>query len=194
MPIAEFGDPEETIIQDMYDHGVRAWTSNNLDDAFAKRASIFAAEGLFPTSVTDHGALTGLTDDDHTQYLKETDVAAKGDLYAASANDTVGVLSVGADGQVLTADSSQTLGVKWGTASSGATDHAHVVDEVFNGDGATTTFDLANSADPESAIAYVAGTRTQVTVGGSLNDQITFAVAPGAGTNNVSVDYVAPTS
>ena len=63
---------------------------------------------------TDHGALTGLTDDDHPQYLKETDVAAKGDIYAASANDTVGVLTVGANDKVLTADSTQALGVRWG--------------------------------------------------------------------------------
>ena len=70
-----------------------------------------------PAGTSDHGALTGLTDDDHTQYLKETDVAAKGDIYAASANDTVGVLTVGSNDQVLTADSTQALGVKWATPS-----------------------------------------------------------------------------
>ena len=56
MPIADFGDPEETIIQNMYDRGIRMWTTNNLDAALAKRASIYAAENLFPTEgVTDHG-------------------------------------------------------------------------------------------------------------------------------------------
>ena len=64
-----------------------------------------------------------LTSDDLTYFttesgiaataIQETIVAAKGDLIAATANDTVTRLSVGTNNQVLTADSAETAGIKW---------------------------------------------------------------------------------
>jgi hypothetical protein len=45
-------------------------------------------------------------------------LTAKGDIYAASASATVGRVGVGTNGQVLTADSSQTRGLAWTTVSS----------------------------------------------------------------------------
>jgi hypothetical protein len=47
-------------------------------------------------------------------------VDAKGDLIAATAADTVSRLAVGTDGQVLTADSTASTGMKWATASGGS--------------------------------------------------------------------------
>lgn len=44
---------------------------------------------------------------------------AKGDIVAASANDTPARFAVGADGQVLQADSTQPQGLKWGTPAAG---------------------------------------------------------------------------
>ena len=47
--------------------------------------------------------------------LKATDFNAKGDLLSASANDTLSVLSVGTNGQVLTANSATASGLQWST-------------------------------------------------------------------------------
>ena len=44
-------------------------------------------------------------------------LTAKGDIYAASASATVGRVAVGTNGQVLTADSTQTRGLAWTTVS-----------------------------------------------------------------------------
>lgn len=46
--------------------------------------------------------------------LTATTIDAKGDLLVGTASDTIGRLAVGTDGYVLTADSTQSSGVKWG--------------------------------------------------------------------------------
>lgn len=51
-------------------------------------------------------------------------IAAKGDIIGASANDTPGILSVGSDGKVLTADADAAngLGIDWVTPGAGVGD------------------------------------------------------------------------
>jgi hypothetical protein len=56
----------------------------------------------------------------HTDFIAKAIVDAKGDLIAATAADTVARVAVGTDGYVLTADSTQTPGVKWAAGSSPA--------------------------------------------------------------------------
>jgi hypothetical protein len=49
--------------------------------------------------------------------IQPVTLTAKGDIYAASASGVVGRVGVGTNGQVLTADSTQTRGLAWTTAS-----------------------------------------------------------------------------
>jgi hypothetical protein len=49
--------------------------------------------------------------------IQPSTLTAKGDIYAASASGVVGRVGVGTNGQVLTADSSQTRGLGWSTIS-----------------------------------------------------------------------------
>ena len=59
------------------------------------------------------GALTSLSG-----AVLESTVNAKGDIYAATADDTVTRLGVGTNGQVLTADSTAATGLVWAAAES----------------------------------------------------------------------------
>lgn len=51
--------------------------------------------------VTDHGALTGLADDDHTQYVLRSILTTNGDLFTRVAG-AIARLGIGAEGDVLT--------------------------------------------------------------------------------------------
>lgn len=61
---------------------------------------------------------TWVTTDD-ANAIQNSIVDAKGDLIAATANDTPARLAVGTNGQVLTADSTAATGIKWATPASG---------------------------------------------------------------------------
>jgi hypothetical protein len=84
-------------------------------------------------------------------------VNAKGDLIAGTADDTVGVRSVGTNGQALLADSAQTTGLAWGAPAPAA--HTHAAADVTSGTVATARLGsgTANSS------TYLRGDQTYAT-------------------------------
>jgi hypothetical protein len=73
---------------------------------------------LAKTTNTDMDFVWVTTDDANA--IQNSIVDAKGDLIAATANDTPARLAVGTNGQVLTADSTAATGLAWATASAGS--------------------------------------------------------------------------
>ena len=79
--------------------------------------------------------------------LKATDFAAKGDLLSASANDTLSVLSVGTNGQILTANSATASGLQWATPDITLTNSVTLTNK-------TLTAPIINLAINAQAAAY----------------------------------------
>ena len=101
-------------------------------------------------------------------FIAPSIVTAKGDLLAATANGTVDNFPVGDNDYVLTADSSQTFGIKWSVAAAGAKGGG--TNKVFWENDQTVTFDytITNGAN--------AGTFGPLTIGAS----VTVTVPSGA--------------
>lgn len=98
-----------------------------------------------------------------TNQVDKTIVNAKGDLIAATANDIVGRLAVGTNGQVLTADSTQTTGLNWTTPSdltaSSSTTLTNKTISLANNTVTGTTAQF-NTALSDGDFATLAGTET----------------------------------
>jgi hypothetical protein len=66
-------------------------------------------------------------------------IDAKGDLIIGSANDTVDNLTVGSNGYILTADSAQTLGIKWALPAVTLTNSVTITNKTIEYDNNTLT-------------------------------------------------------
>ena len=77
--------------------------------------------------------------------ISKSTIDAKGDLLIGLSNDTVDNLTVGSNNFVLTADSSETLGIKWSALPSASTGGAGIVQ--LNDGYASTSTSLAPTAN-----------------------------------------------
>jgi len=101
------------------------------------------SSGTVVTSINASGALVG--------YVPTSTVTTKGDLIVATGSGAVARQAAGADGYVLVADSTQTNGIKWASASSSATN------------GLTITASTGTLTVPNSTLAFAGIYNTTIT-------------------------------
>lgn len=97
-----------------------------LGDAFSTEAAAADSGDGGGSGVSDHGALTGLLDDDHTQYVLRSILTTNGDIFTRIAG-AVSRLGVGSEGQVLSVVS----GLPSWQNSAAADAHGWRVDEII---------------------------------------------------------------
>ena len=122
----------------LYHYGDYAYNTANASTASLVSPSI---------AYTINNLQTQISAIDTSGSLLETDFAAKGDLLSASANDTLSVLSVGTNGQVLTANSATASGLQWATPDVTLTNSATLTNK-------TLTAPIINISINPQTVAY----------------------------------------
>jgi hypothetical protein len=122
----------------LYHYGDYTYTPSNSNTANLVNPSI---------AYTINSLQSQISAIDLSTALLKTDFAAKGDLLSASANDTLSVLSVGSNGQVLTANSAAASGLSWATPDVTLTNSATLTNK-------TLTAPVINLSINPQTVAY----------------------------------------
>lgn len=117
---------------------------NAIDTSLAELKGGTTGQVLSKTSNTDMD-FTWVAQDD-SNAIQNSIVDAKGDLIAATANDTPARLAVGANGTTLVADSTAATGLKWAVSPNfvGASVYATTNQSIANATGTFITFGSEN--------------------------------------------------
>lgn len=104
-------------------------------------------------------------------------LTTKGDLVAYSTTNAR--LGVGSDGQVLTADSAQTLGVKWAAAAAGASSSDEITNLALAGSVGSSALTIAlktqSGSDPSGGDTVKIGFRNSTAATGTYNQRTVSA-------------------
>lgn len=119
-------------------------------------------------------------------FIPQAIIAAKGDLLAGSANDTVVVLTVGSNGQYLKADSSTTSGLAWSDPGDLTAVSAGTGITVTSGTGPipSIAIDTASTVDLNTAQTLTNKTLTNPILIGP-EERLTITAASATGTINI---------
>lgn len=120
-------------------------------DGFESSSAVLSVAGRTGDVVLAEADVTNLTTDLGAKTVKAT-LTTKGDLYVASAASTPARLGVGTNGQVLTADSSQTTGTKWGDPTPSGVATVTAGDATVTVAGTSSDPTVAVNAIPESKV------------------------------------------
>jgi hypothetical protein len=136
------------------------------------------------TTATEIGYVNGVTSAIQTQLdakQARSTLTTKGDIYVASASATVGRLGVTTNGFVLTADSGESLGVKWAAQGAATIETGSTTDTV----GSTTTHYLADTSGGSWTLTLRAGTLgSKLTITKITND-LSILTIDGDGTEEI---------
>lgn len=82
-----------------------------------------------------------------TTVIPKSLINAKGDLIAGTADDTAGILTVGTNTYVLTADSGESTGLKWAAPTTGTVTTVTGTAPIVSSGGATPAISVTTSND-----------------------------------------------
>ena len=137
----------------LYHYGSSAYSTANANTANLVNPSIAYTLNSLQTQVTNLDA---------TGSVAKAIIDAKGDLLVGSANDAVDNLTVGSNDYILTADSAQTLGIKWAAPAVTLSNSATLTNKTVALGSNTVSGTIAqfNTAVTDADLATLAGTET----------------------------------